>query len=177
MWVTQSYLGNPEPDANLFVYYLFEDYVTEHFQFTSRVQRRLEDLGTMFGPRVSLFSPNERFAAQISGEIRDIDDLWCILAGKLPGVFVSTTPLSQFDISSGDYHFFSLKDLSDDDAAKVIDEVRRVVDEQILSCRKKNTRVVSRSFWNNLYDSIEVKPGYAGIAIDLKKVFDPRFRA
>ena len=177
MWITQSYLGNPEPDANLFVYYLFHEYVSEHIEFSKCVQRRMEDLGTMFGSRVSLFSPNERFTAQISGEIRDIKELWLMLVGKLPGVFVSTTPLSEFEISSGDYCFFSLQDLSYDNAAKVINEVRRVADEQILLCQKKNTRVISGSFWQNLYDSIEVKPGYAGIAVDLKKVFGPRFRA
>lgn len=170
MWVTQSYLGNPEPGANLFVYYLFQNYLDEQIEFTKRVQHRMEDLGAMFGSRVSLFAPNERFAAQIGGEIRDIDDLWRILANKLPGIFVSTKPLSKFDISSGDYHFLSLKGLSDEGAARVIDEVRRLADEQILWCQQNDTRAVSSSFWKRLYDSIEVKPGYAGIAMDLKKL-------
>ncbi len=58
---------------------------------------------------LSLFVPNERFAAQISGDIGDIHDLWHHLYGKLPGLFVSTKPLSEFDISSCNYHFFSLK--------------------------------------------------------------------
>lgn len=172
MWVTQSYLGNPEPDANLFVYYLFEKYLKEQMEFTKRVQHRMGDLGAMFGSRVSLFAPNEQFAAQISGEIRDIEDLWRDLADRLPGIFVSTKPLSEFDMSSGDYHFLSLKHLRDEGAAKVIDEVRRLADEEILRCLNKNTREASGSFWEILYDSIDVKIGCAGIAVDLKKLWE-----
>ena len=171
MWVTQSYLGNPEPDANLFVYYLFEKYSDEQMEFTKRVQHGMGDLGAKFGSRVSLFAPNEQFVAQISGEIRDIDGLWRILADRLPGIFVSTRPLSEFDKSTGDYHFLSLKHLSDDGAAKAIDEVRRLADEQIRWCEEKGTREVSDSFWKKLYDSIDVKPGFAGISVDLKKLW------
>ena len=173
MWVTQSYLGNPEPNADLYVYYLFEDYVKDQTEFTKYVQHRMEDLGIMFNKKVSLIAPNERFAADIGGEIRDIDGLWRILQDKLPGIFVSTNPLSEFDISSGDYHFFTLRNLSEDEAARTIDEVRRLADEQIDYCRTNDTREVDNSLWERLYDSIQLKPGIAGFAIDLKKILRP----
>lgn len=65
MWVTQTYLGNPEPDASLFIYYLHEDYAREQVKFTENIQRHMEDLGTLYGSDVSLFVPNSRFTAQI----------------------------------------------------------------------------------------------------------------
>ena len=44
MWVTQTYLADVEPYAQLFVYYLFEDYNSEQSAFTAEIQRAFEDL-------------------------------------------------------------------------------------------------------------------------------------
>lgn len=170
MWVTQTFLGNPEPDADLFVYYLFENYAKDQKKFTRNLQGSMEDLGEMFGPRVSLFAPNSRFAAKIGGELRDIRDLWGTFAGRLPGLLVSTCPLSEFDKSSGTYHFFSLKNLSKDEAGKVIGHVRQLADEQIDWCRANDTRTVSESLWRRLYGALEMKPGIFGFKVDLKKL-------
>jgi hypothetical protein len=41
MWVTQTYLGVVEPDAQLYVYYLFENYKREQKAFTDRIQQEL----------------------------------------------------------------------------------------------------------------------------------------
>lgn len=171
MWITQSYLGNPEPEANLFVYYLFEEYVKEQVGFTNNVWKHMGELGKMYQNKVSLFAPNEQFTAQIGGEIRGIYDLWRILENKLPGIFVSTKPLSEFDRSSEHYHFFTLKNLSEDKAVKIIKEIRRLADDQIDYCRQNDTRKVKKSFWKKLYNSIELKFGCMGIAIDLKKLW------
>ena len=43
MWVTQTYLKSPEPDAKLHIYYLFEAYNDAHLAATKRAQRELEE--------------------------------------------------------------------------------------------------------------------------------------
>jgi hypothetical protein len=44
MWVTQTYLGVVEPDAQVYVYYLFEDYNHEQKEFTDRVPPVIEEI-------------------------------------------------------------------------------------------------------------------------------------
>lgn len=97
MWVTQSYLGNVEPDADVFVYYLYESYVDEQKKFTDRLQRELENLGDVFGGRVSLQMPNPRYAGRIEAEVRENRELWEAVHSKLPGLLISTVPLSKIE--------------------------------------------------------------------------------
>ena len=44
MWITQTYLKSPEPDAPLHIYYLFEDYKETHVDATKLIQEELEGL-------------------------------------------------------------------------------------------------------------------------------------
>lgn len=170
MWVTQTYLGEVEPNATVFVYYLFEDYNSEQTEFTDSVQRELEKLGTLFESKVSLLVPNPRYAARIETEVRGIQELWWSLQGKLPGIFISTSPLSAFDVTKGDYHFFSFDETTPKCAAETIQNVRRLVDEQLSWEFKNATPKEVPSFWARLYDAIEAKPGVYGFSIDLKKL-------
>jgi len=171
MWVTQTYLGVVEPHAKAFIYYLFEDYNSEQTEFTTEVQRRLEDIGEAYQDRVSLLMPNPRFAARIESEVRDkIQDVWWSLHGKLPGLLFSTKPLSQFDGASGEYVYFPFDALTAHGAAEVIVKVRRLANEQVswdfLNPKKKEVKSVGKV----ILDAIEAKPGFAGFRIDLKKL-------
>jgi hypothetical protein len=49
MWITQTYLGTVDPDASVFIYYLYADYLDEHVEFTKEVQRSLEKFGEVYG--------------------------------------------------------------------------------------------------------------------------------
>lgn len=171
MWVTQTYLGKVEPDAKVFIYYLFEDYNPDQIEFTNAVQFKLEELGTLYESNVSLLMPNPRYAARIETEVRGIQDLWWSLNGKLPGIFVSTTPLSEFDIANGNCYFVSFKETTPKGAAETIQEIRKLINDQ-LAWEYKNQAIKKEeiSIFKKLFDAIELKPNINGFGIDLKKL-------
>lgn len=170
MWVTQTYLCNVEPDAKVFVYYLFEDYNREQKEFTEKVQESLGDMGVLYESNVSLFMPNPKYAARIESEIRGIEGLWWSLQGKLPGIFVSTTPLSEFDEQRGDYYFASFNETEPTTAASVIRDTKKLVDEQLAYEFKSIKPLQEKGLLRRIYEAIEAKPGVFGFTIDLKKL-------
>ncbi|AWB58202.1 hypothetical protein [Colwellia sp. Arc7-D] len=170
MWVTQTYLGTVEPEAKVFVYYLFEDYNTDQSDFTNAVQIELEKIGAVHESNVSLLMPNPRYAARIEAEVRSIEKLWWSLSGKLPGLLVSTKPLSEFKESIGNYYFASFESTSPYKAAETLQEVRKLANEQLAWEHNNKPVEAQKSFFKKLYDAIEAKPGVAGFNIDLKKL-------
>ncbi|MCO4204690.1 hypothetical protein [Aeromonas taiwanensis] len=170
MWVTQTYLGTVEPEAKVFIYYLFEDYNPEQSDFTDAVQIELEKIGATYESNVSLLMPNPRYAARIEAEVRSIEKLWWSLSGKLPGLLVSTRPLSEFKESVGSYYFSSFTDNSSQNAAAIIKKVREISNAQLAWEYENKPKDVQKSLLKRIYDAIEAKPGIAGFNIDLKKL-------
>lgn len=72
MWVTQTYLGTVEPEASVFIYYLYTNYIDAQVEFTNAVQRELEKFGEAYGSDVSLQMPNPNYAEKIEAEVREI---------------------------------------------------------------------------------------------------------
>lgn len=170
MWVTQTYLGVVEPDAKIFVYYLFEDYVPEQEEFTRSVQRKLETLGEIYGNSVSLLMPNKRYTAQVGAEMRKVEGLWKLVHGKLPGLLISTQPLSKFDPGSTEFTVIPFTRLTPRDAADAIDKVRRLIDGQLHWDFEDRPMEERPGLWKKFFDALELKPGVAGIRLDLKKL-------
>jgi hypothetical protein len=75
MWVTQTYLGDVERDAKLFVYYCYENYNTEQRELTEAIQEHLETIGEVYGDKVSLMIPNTRYANRIEAEVREFPNI------------------------------------------------------------------------------------------------------
>ncbi|MBB1074234.1 hypothetical protein HUU62_07370 [Rhodoferax sp. 4810] len=171
MWVTQTYLGTVEPEAKLFVYYLYEDYIPEQEAFTRTVQRKLESLGETYGNSVSLLMPNERYTAQIGGEMRKVEGLWKEVHGKLPGLLISTEPLSSFSPRTAEFTIVPFTRLSPESAADTIDKVRRLLDDQLHWNYEVAPSKGRPGVWSRIAAATELKPGVAGIRIDLKKLF------
>lgn len=170
MWVTQSYLATAEPDAKVFIYYLFEDYNPDQVAFTTAVQERLERLGESYEGAVSLLMPNPRYAARIEAEVRGIEDFWWTLQGKLPALLISTSPLSQFSPGSAEYSLISFANTNPDGAAQAVEKVRRISDAQLRWGFEKKPEKVKLSVWRHFFDALELKPGLAGVRLDLKKL-------
>lgn len=168
MWLTQSYLGNVEPDASVFVYYFFENYNKEHEQFTSRVQHELENLGDTYRDRVSLVMPNPRYAHGIESEIRQSGDFYELFKDKLPGLFISGKPLKKINKATDDCVYVSFDGMTAEEVAGVISKVRSLVDSKLLSAKS----VGKKTFGSKIYDALELKPGIFGFRIDLKKLKD-----
>ncbi|MBY8934558.1 hypothetical protein [Pseudomonas fluorescens] len=173
MWVTQTYLGAVEPEAKLFVYYFFLDYIEEQKEFTELVQIELEKLGEVFGDNVCLLMPNPKYTGRIEAEIRDNQPLWQSVRSKLPGLFISKDPLSKFDAESGDNYFVPFKGQNTKDIRAAAQTIRELSDKTICwYFQKKDTSITSKSLATRINDSIELKPGIFGIRIDLKKLFN-----
>lgn len=174
MWVTQSYLTAVEPDAKVFIYYLFENYNSDQVAFTSEVHESLERLGESYGGSVSLLAPNPRYAAHIESELRGIQDFWWTLQGKLPALLISTGPLSKFSPDTAEYSLISFASTSPAAAADAIKRVRRIADEYLKSDFEAKPEKVKISLWRQFFDALELKPGVAGIRLDLKRLISKR---
>lgn len=171
MWITQTYIGNVEPQASIFIYYLYENYVAAQKEFTELVQLKLEGMGDAYNDKVSLLMPNPRYAERIESEVREIPALWKHVKPNLPGLLVTRVPLVKISALTKDCLFFPLAvDESLDKISETITEVRKITDDTLFDISKSNEAGVLEKF-KQLGDCIELKPGIFGFSIDLKKMF------
>jgi hypothetical protein len=136
MWITQSYLATVEPDAKVFIYYMFEEY-NDQMAFTQGVQSNLERMGETHGGEVSLLMPNPRYADRIESEMREIRPLWESVYSDLPALLISTVPMKKLSESTEKCICIPFKDLSESEVAETISEVRRITYETINGVRVK----------------------------------------
>ena len=171
MWVTQSYLGDPDQDARVYVYYLFEDYNSRQVEFTKSIERQLAHIGDQFGPHATILMPNPANAPRIRDEvIRLLQPLWHELQGQLPGLLVSTRKLTEINLVEGNHHYFSLANCSERQAAEVVDEAHRLMWQIAQHRNEDNAELERETAWQRLVGSIEVKPGAFGVSIDIRKL-------
>jgi hypothetical protein len=168
MWVTQTYLGDVERDAKLFVYYCYEDYNDEQKRLTEAIQRHLEDVGEVYGDRVSLMVPNPRFAGRIESEIREFRNLWMAIREYLPGLLLTPVPLIELREQHKGCQFVPLKNGTPKHLANVIRSVRDIADLAVESEKPETNE--RPSLRKRFVDSVELKPGIWGVRIDLKKL-------
>lgn len=172
MWVTQTYLGHPDPDADVFVYYLYLNYVDEQKVFTDKLQRELETLGDVFGGKVSLQMPSPRYAGRVEAEVRENKALWEAVYSDLPGLLVSTVPLAQIRGYNDTCIFVSFKNMTSSTLGLLlaVDKVKILADRAI-AWKYRPASAEERSFLERLGESLELKPGVFGIRVDLRKFF------
>jgi hypothetical protein len=171
MWVTQTYLGNVEADAKVFVYYFYLDYVDSQKNFTTNLQKELEKLGDIFGGTVSLLMPSPRYAGQIEAEVREIRPLWEAIHNRLPGLFLSTKPLSQVRGYEEWCFFVPFDEQSKAGVLDAVQKIRRLADEAITWNYQENARAPEPTFMDRFLSAIEIKPGIAGFKVDVRRLF------
>lgn len=170
MWVTQSYLGDPDEDPKVYAYYLFEDYNGEQEDFTRQIEGRLAHVGDQFGPHATILMPNRYNTPRIEAEARNaLGNFWGELQGRLPGLLVSTSKLSKFQLENGQSHFFSLNDCNLDAAFEVITSMHRLMQQCIEYQHANQPTQPPETVFKKLLSSIEAKPGIYGFSVDLKK--------
>lgn len=178
MWATQTFLKTPEPDAQVFVYYLHVGHFREQVEFTEQMQAYLRRLGHEYGDDVSLLMADRESADKISREVRTcLLALWQELRENLPALLIATVPLEHFDACSGDYAIVSFAGLSASEAASKFIQAKDLIDD-ILVHKYKVAQAEARnkpSAWRLIWDAMEAKPGIAGFRIDLKKVMNRRW--
>ena len=175
MWVTQTYLRSPDPDAKVHVYYLFEEYDSNQRNLTDSIQRALAALGQRYGRTVTLYIPEPNSTNQIQRELRGMESLWWSVHGRLPGLLILTRPLEQYQGENPESFFVPL---AGDDGpidspgamAEMIQRVTQIADDQLeweFAHRKPDRDIRKNS---DLFDAIEMKPGIWGFRVDLKRL-------
>ena len=174
MWITQTYLKSPQPNALLHVYYMYQQYSEHERRKTGMIQKELEGMGHRFGDAVSLSMPNQRSADQIEKEIREVQPLWQAVHDKLPGILVSTKPMSSFEFEAGEHVFFSFGGgKSVRDCAMLLSRISELLDEQLYhqtSVVASATRSAPTTM-EKFLAAVELKPCLYGFRVDLKKLF------
>ena len=161
-----------EPNASVFVYYLYENYNSKQDEFTKKVQRSLEELGDVYSSDVSLLMPNPKYAHKIESEVREIRPLWNKFNQELPGLLISEVPLAQLEEKPGKCYFISLKTKTQTEARDTIRRARSLIDKDLLSVTPiDNDNHFITEMLKKIGKAVELKPNLFGIGIDLNKLF------
>jgi len=171
MWVTQTYLGTVEPDAKLFVYYLFEDYNPDQAAFTKEVEIAMGALGESYGNKVSLLMPNPLYAGRIEAEMRQHDWVWFSFSDHLPGLFISQKPITKLERNDDDFVFIPFNGQTAEDVALVIQKVRSVANNTLNWDFSNPHQQADNTIWKRVLDALELKPGIGPLKIDVRKLF------
>ena len=170
MELRQTYIGCPDPEAQLFVYYIWEDY-KEQKDVPKAVMDRLASAGRRFGKDVLLVAPVPGDQDAIRSEIAKEKSaaLWWEIGPFTPGLLLTPKPLTEFEPEEDESIFFSLAgtESANDD----------VIEAVFITLRKECERRLARTngslddgILRVIYDSIELKPNFFGIGINLKPV-------
>ena len=171
MWITQSYLATVEPEAKVFIYYLFEDYNPEQTQFTKNIQHAMEKMGEIHNNDVSLLMPNPNYADKIEGEVRQIMPLWEHIYGTLPALLISTKPMAELDEDTKHCIYIPFEDSTPEAVVETIQKARTLTEETLINSFKTSNQDIKYSWKQRLGKSIQLKPSLFGMGIDLKEIF------
>jgi len=170
MWLSQTYLGQPESNAKLFVYYLWEAY-REQSNVPKELIKRLSDAGISFGNAVSFFAPAPGNYHKIRTEIQNkaINELWHSFHDKTPGLFLTNKPISQLNPKNDEFVYFPLPKQgkgNEEAIEKAFDQLHRVCVEKLKEDRNNSSRDLIRT----ILDAAKLEPSFMGIGMDLKQI-------
>lgn len=175
MWVTQTYLRSPDPDAKVHVYYLLEGYSREQRELTDAIQLELASLGQRYGRTVTLYMPEPNSTDRIQQELRGIERLWWSLSGRLPGLLILTRPLEDYRDDTHESFYIPLSGnegavATPTELAEMIQRVTQIAEDQLQweYAQRKPDREIQKN--SDLFDAIEMKPGLWGFRVDLKRL-------
>ena len=169
MGVTQTYLGCPDPEAKLFVYYLWEEY-KEQEDVPKEIIKKLSSAGRAFGRGVTLFAPipgapaRNLFRASFS-RVR-------FFLGRnrpnTPCLFLTTKPIGDLD-PHGDTDEYSVFRLPREMAGHE-DTIERVFASLHEACAQKLQAADydNPKFLEQFYNAILLQPNFFGIGINLR---------
>ncbi len=163
MWITQTYLGKPDPGAKIFIYWLWEDYAG-HKEAPTNIITRMQEMGRSFGDEVTLMSPQPGDHVEIGGNIKR--GLWSKVAGKTPGLLLLEKPLTEIDPRSEEYIFFQLGNRDEREITKIFKEIEFVCRE-MLKVDAENATGWLRRFG----EAIQFNPNFMGIGVDIRQLF------
>jgi hypothetical protein len=171
MHVTQTYLGHSDPKALVFFYYLVEAYDPDQAALTAEVETELARLGKLLGRDATLYIPHPSGFEQISGEVVRLRDYWKQYHGKLPGLLITSTPLGEEHTQPpGECAFWSFAGRSPANLRETLTHLAELVHEHARDLRASPVESRVTAILKRFVDALELKPGFAGFRIDLKKL-------
>ena len=175
MWVTQTYLGTPDPDATLFVYLIYEGYDPPNEDFTERLRIQLERVGEIFREKVSILMPGPRAIDRVSAELRERQiPFWPCFEDGLPGLLLTKKPLVNVSQDDPDNLYLPLKD-GDDQITYVVGSLCRLLYDALnYDFEHQPTAKLRDSFGKRFLDAIEIKPRIGPITFDFLKLINMR---
>ena len=171
MWVTQTYLGCPDPCAKLFVYYLWEEY-REQRDVPEEIMQRLASAGRAFGQAVSLFAPISGAQHEIRAELRsrECDFFWRNIVQNTPCLFLTTKPLRDLDPHRDDEYRVLPLPTEVAGYEETIEGVFRTLHEVCAQRLQEQDDCDDTSFLEQVCNAIRLQPAFFGIGIDLKPI-------
>ena len=168
MWVSQTYLADVEPSAGCYVYYLFEDYVSFQSTYTEEVRKELASFGARYGADTALFFPQEEALARVASEIRQKFNLiWRDFSGKLPGLFVCSRQLHNFEPGVDEYLFIPLAPRPEN-APEQFEKLESILNE-VREARMPQPQAQRRKpFIEELWDRVSIEPAFMGVKFKIK---------
>lgn len=175
MWISQTYLGSPDPNSRVFLYYFWEDYARQK-AIAPQVLQGLSDLGYDFRDQVSAYAPMEGYLGLIRKEMREkFDQFWRTFEGKTPGLFLCRKSLRDFNPQTDEWIFFEIDDviLKDDRAAVIFfSKVHNACQDIIKYQYEENVGEIEKGLLQTLYESAQLKVTFMGAGIDFKPMID-----
>jgi hypothetical protein len=177
MWVAQTYLGSPDPEAKLFVYYLWEEYKGQR-DVPKAIIEKLAGAGRVFGKDVSLFAPASGTKHEIQSELRsqNYDFFWGEIGPNTPGLLLTENILRSFDPKRDGYIFFPLpKRVSQNEKAmeQVFESLHETCIQKLGSIKAsaEEPRVRQNDcLLSTVYESAQLKVTFMGLGIDFKPI-------
>jgi hypothetical protein len=170
MWVSQTYLGCPDSNAKLFVYYLWEDYKRQK-DVPKSIVDRLVSAGRTFGDDVSLFAPISVTQHEIRSELRSqgYDFFWREIGPNTPGLLLTEKRLSKFEPHIDEYVFFKLPN-SVPGNEELIESVFNSLHNECETRLKKTDDETKPGLLDTICDSAQLKLTFMGLGIDFKPI-------
>ena len=170
MELKQTYVGSPDPEAQLYVYYIWEDYKKQK-DVPKAVMDRLASAGRRFRKDVLLVGPVPGDRGVIRSEITEKmgSALSWEIGQSTPGLLLAGKPLKEFNPQEHEWAFFSLagrESANEDVVEAVFVALCKECERRLEQTDGSSDRGIVRA----IFDSIELKPNFLGIGIDLKVV-------
>ena len=166
MWLSQTYLGCPDPDARAFVYYLWEEYKDQQ-DVPPEIVKRLAGLGRAFGEKVSVFAPIPNAQHEIRSELRaqEYDFFWHRIGASTPGLLLTEKPLGKLDPHGDEYVFFPLPEGA---TGELVADVFLSLHQACYDATRGKEK--EASVLRTIVDAVVVRPTIMGVGIDLKEM-------
>ena len=166
MWITSTYLGRPDPDAQAFVYFFWETYASNRAA-PERLAEYLRRAGNTFGKSATFLLPNPADTDRISQEVNRgrLKGFASEIQEHAPCLMVTAKSLDEFDPTRDNCLFLRIppETASDVDIERFFADMHNHV-----SNKKRESAREPNSFIRRLWDAIEIAPNFIGIGVRLK---------